>query len=245
MKKLSVLFIITVAMTVIGISPCRSQNNPVDISSEVDSVSYIIGKISGYSIIKQAKASMESWPVKGNYEALLSGLNDALKNPDDESFFGFDTESAGDYINNFFQTMSEKAANENNAAGEKFLTENKARSGVVTTESGLQYKIITEGTGPKPTIEDEVTVNYIGKSMDGTVFESTYDRGEPASIPLANVIRGWSEGLQLMSAGSKYILWIPADLGYGPNPPTPKIKPNDVLEFEIELLNIIETVVPN
>jgi FKBP-type peptidyl-prolyl cis-trans isomerases 1 len=241
MKKLSVLIIIAVAMTVIGITPCRSQNNnPVIVSSEVDSVSYIIGKISGYSIVKQAKTNMEAWPVKGNYDALLKGLSDALNNPDEESFLGFDTESAGEYINNFFQSMSEKAANENNAAAEKFLTENKGRDGVVTTESGLQYKILTEGTGPKPTEEDEVMVHYIGKSMDGTVFESTYDRGEPASIPLANVIRGWGEGLRLMSVGSKYLLWIPPDLGYGSNPPTPKIKPNDVLEFEIELLKINE-----
>ena len=241
MKKLSILFIIAVAMTMAGITPCSSQknnNNPVVLSSEVDSVCYIIGKVSGYSMIKQAKTSMESWPVKANYDALIAGLNDALKNPDDSLFFGNDVNGVGEFINNFFQTIAEKVADDNKAEGEKFLAENKTRDGVMTTESGLQYKIVTEGTGPKPNAEDEVTVHYTGKSLDGSVFDSSHDRGAPATFPLSNVIQGWTEGMQLMSAGSKFILWIPAELGYGANSPTPKIKPNSVLEFEIELIKI-------
>jgi len=243
MKKLSFLFIIAATMSVIGITPCTSQNNTsssVVLSSEIDSVCYIIGKASGYNMINQAKSSMESWPVKGNFDALIAGLSDALKNHDDDSFLGNDLESAGDFINNFFQSMTEISSEENKAESEKFLTENKTRADVKTTESGLQYKIITEGAGPKPTVDDYVTVHYIGRSMDGNTFESSYDRGEPSSFPLQNVIPGWTEGLQLMSVGSKFILWIPAELGYGANPPTPKIKPNTVLEFEIELLKIGE-----
>ena len=241
MKKLSILFIIAIAMTVVGITPCSSQknNNPVVLSSGIDSVCYVIGKVSGYSMIKQAKTSMESWPVKGNYDALIAGLSDALKNPDDSLFLGNDVDGVGEFINNFFQTMTEIAADNNKAEGEKFLAENKTQNGVITTESGLQYKILTEGTGPKPKAEDEVTVHYTGKSLDGTVFDSSYDRGNPATFPLSNVIQGWTEGMQLMPVGSKFILWIPAELGYGANTPTPKIKPNAVLEFEIELLNIV------
>ena len=243
MKKISILFIIAASMSVIGITPCTSQNNnssSVILSSEIDSVCYIIGKASGYNMINQAKSSMEAWPVKGNYDALIAGLRDALKNPDDDSFLGNDLESAGDFINNFFQSMTEISSEENKAESEKFLAENKTRADVITTESGLQYKILIEGTGPKPSVEDYVTVHYIGRSPDGNAFESSYDRGEPASFPLHNVIQGWTVGLQLMPVGSKFILWIPSELGYGANPPSPKIKPNSVLEFEIELLKIGE-----
>ena len=136
--------------------------------------------------------------------------------------------------------MAEKAAEENKVKGETFLAENKTKSGVTTTESGLQYKVITEGTGEKPSADDQVTVHYQGKFVDGTVFDSSYERGEPMTFPLGGVIRGWTEGLQLMPVGSKYILWIPAELGYGMQPPSPTIPPNSMLEFEVELLEIVK-----
>ena len=109
----------------------------------------------------------------------------------------------------------------------------------MTTESGLQYKIITEGTGAKPKLEDEVKVHYSGKLLDGSVFDNSYERGEPVSFSLVNVIPGWTEGLQLMHVGSRFILWIPSELGYGERPPSQDIKPNSLLEFEIELLEIV------
>lgn len=130
-----------------------------------------------------------------------------------------------------------KIAEENAAAGAKFLEENKAKEGVTTTESGLQYRVITEGSGAKPTATDTVTVHYSGKLLDGTEFDSSYSRNEPAVFGLNSVIPGWTEGLQLMSEGSKWELVIPSDLAYGPGANGP-IPPNSVLVFEVELLEV-------
>lgn len=134
------------------------------------------------------------------------------------------------------QKEMEMAAEKNKADGEKFLAENAEKEGVVTLESGLQYKEITAGTGPKPTAEDTVTVHYRGTLIDGTEFDSSYARNEPATFPLQNVIPGWTEGLQYMSEGSKYELYIPSDLAYGPGGSGPIIGPNSTLVFEVELL---------
>jgi FKBP-type peptidyl-prolyl cis-trans isomerase FkpA/FKBP-type peptidyl-prolyl cis-trans isomerase FklB len=144
------------------------------------------------------------------------------------------------YVQNYFQQVQTKVADIALAEGQKFLDGNKGKAGVITTESGLQYKVITEGKGPKPALEDTVQVHYTGKLLDGTTFDSSVDRGEPVTFPLNGVIHGWSEGVQLMPKGSKYILWIPANLGYGANPPSQDIKPNSTLEFEVELLDIIK-----
>jgi len=130
-----------------------------------------------------------------------------------------------------------KIAEENAAAGAKFLEENKAKEGVTTTESGLQYRVITEGSGAKPKATDTVTVHYSGKLLDGTEFDSSYARNEPAVFGLNSVIPGWTEGLQLMSEGSKWELVIPSDLAYGPGANGP-IPPNSVLVFEVELLEV-------
>jgi FKBP-type peptidyl-prolyl cis-trans isomerase FkpA len=130
-----------------------------------------------------------------------------------------------------------KIAAENAAEGAKFLEENKAKEGVTTTESGLQYRVITEGSGAKPTATDTVTVHYSGKLLDGTEFDSSYARNEPAVFGLNSVIPGWTEGLQLMSEGSKWELVIPSDLAYGPGANGP-IPPNSVLVFEVELLEV-------
>ena len=123
--------------------------------------------------------------------------------------------------------------------GEKFLAENGKKQGVVTTASGLQYQVLTEGKGAKPGATDGVKVNYKGTLLDGKEFDSSYKRGEPAVLPLQGVIPGWAEGLQLMPVGSKYKFWIPAKLAYGEQAP-PMIGPNQVLEFEVELLEIVK-----
>jgi FKBP-type peptidyl-prolyl cis-trans isomerase len=127
----------------------------------------------------------------------------------------------------------------NQEKGDKFLTENGKKTGVVTTPSGLQYQVMTAGKGAKPTAADGVKVNYKGTLLDGKEFDSSYKRGEPAVLPLGGVIPGWSEGLQLMQVGSKYKFWIPAKLAYGEQAP-PMIGPNQVLEFEVELLDIVK-----
>jgi len=122
--------------------------------------------------------------------------------------------------------------------GKAFLARNKEKKGVVTTASGLQYEIIIEGTGAKPRLEDKVKTHYHGMLLDGTVFDSSVDRGEPATFPIEGVIKGWQEGIPLMSVGAKYRFYIPQELAYGMRSPTPKISAGSTLIFEVELLEI-------
>ena len=122
--------------------------------------------------------------------------------------------------------------------GEKWLADNAKKEGVKTTDSGLQYKVLKEGTGPQPTAADTVTVHYVGKLIDGKEFDSSVKRGQPATFPLGNVVKGWTEGLQLMKVGGKYELYIPYELAYGPQGRPPTIPPYATLVFEIELLSI-------
>lgn len=131
----------------------------------------------------------------------------------------------------------EKAEN-NLKAGEAFLEENKSKEGVVTLPSGLQYLVLTEGTGAKPTAANRVTCHYHGTLIDGRIFDSSVQRGQPATFPLNQVIAGWTEGLQLMGVGSKYRFFIPSGLGYGNRQVGSDIGPNSVLIFDVELLGI-------
>jgi FKBP-type peptidyl-prolyl cis-trans isomerase FklB len=126
----------------------------------------------------------------------------------------------------------------NKKAGEDFLAANKTKDGIVTLPSGLQYKILTAGTGPKPTLTDSVVCNYKGTLLDGTEFDSSFKRGQPATFPVGQVIKGWTEALQLMPVGSKWQLFIPSDMAYGPRGSGPTIGPNSTLIFEVELISI-------
>lgn len=136
-----------------------------------------------------------------------------------------------------FNMKADKAAS-NLKAGEGFLAANKDKPGVVTLPSGLQYEVMTEGTGAKPTADNTVTCHYHGTLIDGTMFDSSVKRGTPASFPLNAVIKGWTEGLQLMGVGSKWRFFIPPHLGYGDRQVGPTIGPNSTLVFEVELLGI-------
>lgn len=122
--------------------------------------------------------------------------------------------------------------------GEQFLAENKERDGIITTESGLQYEILNEGKGAQPTIEDKVKVHYHGTLLDGSVFDSSVDRGEPAVFPVGGVIRGWQEGIPLMKEGARYRFYIPQELAYGINPPSPSIPAGALLIFDVELFEV-------
>ncbi len=135
-------------------------------------------------------------------------------------------------------------SDKNKADGEKFLSENKAKPGVITLPSGLQYKVVTEGKGPKPGTNDMVVTHYRGTLLDGTEFDSSYARGNPATFGLTGVIKGWREALQLMPVGSKWELYIPSDLAYGPQGSPPKIGPNAALKFEVELQEIKAPAAP-
>ena len=130
------------------------------------------------------------------------------------------------------------AGDANKKEGDEFLAQNKTKEGVVTLPSGLQYKILKEGTGPKPSASDSVVCNYKGTLIDNTEFDSSYKRGQPATFPVGQVIKGWTEVLQLMPVGSKWQVFVPSDLAYGPRAPGGAIGPNSTLIFEIELLSI-------
>lgn len=142
------------------------------------------------------------------------------------------------------QAAAAAAAAENAAAGKAFLDENGKREGVTTTESGLQYEVLTAAEGDKPAAADTVKVHYHGTLTDGTVFDSSVDRGQPIDFPLNGVIKGWTEGVQLMSVGSKFKFTIPSDLAYGERGSPPKIGPGATLVFEVELLEITKAEAP-
>jgi FKBP-type peptidyl-prolyl cis-trans isomerase FklB len=136
-----------------------------------------------------------------------------------------------------FQLKNEKAA-ANLKAGQEFLEANQKKAGVIALPSGLQYEVITEGTGAKPQVSNKVTCHYHGTLIDGTVFDSSVQRGQPATFPLSAVIKGWTEGVQLMTLGSKWRFFIPPQLGYGDRQVSAQIGPNSTLVFEVELLGI-------
>ena len=172
-----------------------------------------------------------------NKSNFLAGFADALQKKAQTS-----TQAANDYVSTYVKELRSKQLEEqfgeNKAAGEKFLAENAKKEGVVTTESGLQYKIIKAGKGEIPTKESTVKVHYKGTLIDGTEFDSSYSRKEPAKFGVTNVIKGWTEALQLMPIGSKWELYIPQELAYGERQSGSHIKPFSALVFEVELLEI-------
>ena len=169
--------------------------------------------------------------LETNYDLIKQGFINGLYNYTEQ----FDRQSAGQYVDQVIARLKYGEAKE---AGEKFLQENKLRDGVKETESGLQYEVLKEGKGKKPTAESTVKVHYEGTLIDGTVFDSSYQRGEPIEFALSGVIKGWTEGLQLMSVGSKYKLYIPYELGYGERGAGQSIPPFATLIFTVELLEV-------
>ena len=149
-------------------------------------------------------------------------------------------EEAQTLINEYLQNLEEEMTKAAREAGEKFLEENKKNEGVKVTASGLQYVVEKEGEGAQPTATDEVTVHYTGKLLNGQVFDSSVQRGEPATFPLNRVIPGWTEGVQLMKEGAKYTFFIPSDLAYGPHGIPNAIPPHSTLIFEVELIKVIK-----
>jgi len=209
------------------------------LKTQKDKVSYALGANLGMNLHKQS--------VDVDTAIVLRGLKDALGGgklllTDDEARATL-TQLQTDLRNKQMEKMKE-AADLNKKAGTEFLEANKAKEGVVTLPSGLQYKILTEGTGPKPTATDTVSCNYRGTLLDGTEFDSSYKHGQPASFPVTGVIKGWTEALQLMPVGSKWQLFVPSELAYGDRGADPRsgIGPSATLIFEVELLSIQEKV---
>jgi FKBP-type peptidyl-prolyl cis-trans isomerase len=180
-------------------------------------------------------------PVKLNIDEVLSGLKATYTGQKAR----ISPEESHKLLSAYFKKVQAKqaAANQkmgqlNIKAGKEFLEANAKKPGVITTESGLQYKVLKKGAGAKPKAGSKVEVHYKGTLLDGTVFDSSYKRGRPITFPLKGVIKGWVEGLQLMNVGSKYILYVPSDLAYGKRAMGSKITPNSTLIFEVELLSI-------
>jgi FKBP-type peptidyl-prolyl cis-trans isomerase FklB len=200
--------------------------------TKVDSVSYLVGMNIGASVMKDFS--------EVNVNLLIKGLQDAMTN---QAPMCSDPGNA--MLNNFFQQKQQamQAQEEmNNLAykpiGEEFLAKNAKKSGVKVTASGLQYEVLKEGKGPHPTATSKVKVHYHGTTPEGVVFDSSVERGEPISFGLDQVIKGWTEGVQLMKAGAKYRFYIPQELAYGPSSPSPTIKAYMPLIFEVELIEI-------
>ncbi|CAH0996508.1 Outer membrane protein MIP [Emticicia aquatica] len=193
----------------------------------VDSISYAIGmNIAG---------NLKQQNLKVNSEMMAKAIDQVLNGQPT----WMEANAANVYIQSYFQNESMKKGAANLKVGEKFLAENKTKAGVVTLPSGLQYQIMKEASGAKPASSDKVRVHYHGTLIDGSVFDSSVERGQPAEFGVTQVIQGWVEALQLMPVGSKWKLFIPANLAYGPQGP-PSIGPNQVLIFEVELLDIVK-----
>lgn len=198
--------------------------------SDMDRFSYAFGMLVGANL----KASGMN-PEDISREELLRGLKASLG----EGKADMDMQAAQALINNTIQQKEKASKTINMDAGKKFLAENKKRPNVKTTGTGLQYEVVKEGNGPKPTLQDKVKVHYHGTLIDGTIFDSSVERAKPISFQLSGVIQGWQEGLQLMSVGSTYKFYIPSNLGYGTSP-AGKIPANSTLIFQVELLGINE-----
>ena len=174
----------------------------------------------------------------GVKELDVTSFSDAVKAAFNGEKTAITPEEAQKIINEYLTELQEKAPKMAREAGEKFLNENKGKENVQVTSSGLQYIVEKEGEGAQPSAEDEVTVHYTGKLLDGTVFDSSVNRGEPATFPLNRVIPGWTEGLQLMKEGGKTVFFIPSDLAYGAQGVPNAIPPHSVLIFEVELIKV-------
>jgi FKBP-type peptidyl-prolyl cis-trans isomerase FklB len=227
-------FIITFALVLAG-SPLFGQEKSPELKTDIDKVSYSIGLQVGFNFVKQNEA-LKKQNVQINIDAMIDGVKDAVAGKPK-----LNTDQVRQVLTGFEKDMTQKvqaSAQKNKTEGEKFLAENKKKEGVKTTASGLQYKVMKEGNGAQPKESDVVTVNYRGTLIDGTEFDSSYKRGQPATFPLNGVIKGWTEGLQLMKVGSKYQLFVPANLAYGERQMGPDIGPDATLIFEVELLDV-------
>jgi FKBP-type peptidyl-prolyl cis-trans isomerase len=235
MKLRSIIYASALVLTV-GVAGCQnsSTKGETKLISKNDSVSYALGVLIGENNKQQMKDAPGVDQL--NKDILIAAFTTAFKGDSVQ----IKAAKANGIIQAFFAKVSSEEGSKNLKAGTEFLAANKSKSGVVTLPSGLQYEIIKAGTGPKPTAEDQVKCHYHGTTIEGKVFDSSVDRGEPATFPVNRVIPGWTEALQLMPVGSKWKLFIPAALAYGEKGAGADIKPNSTLIFEVELLEIIK-----
>jgi FKBP-type peptidyl-prolyl cis-trans isomerase len=204
----------------------QSNNQVKDMTDQKDSLSYALGVLMGSSL-KGQDMDLDQATFSAAFSAAVKGEELLM-----------DEETANGFFQEYQQELAGKASAENKKKGEEFLAENSKRSEVTTTASGLQYEVLQDGTGETPIATDQVTVHYTGKLLNGEVFDSSVERGEPATFGLNQVIRGWTEGVQLMKEGAKYRFFIPAELAYGDRGAGPTIGPGSTLIFDVELIKV-------
>lgn len=232
------LIVLTFAAALVTACSNSYESATPDITDRNDSLHYSFGYLQGANLANQGIDDIDM----NNY---VAGFMTAMDEADSSIINDGDMQAL---IQSYFQELQMRQMEERAAAadvnieqGQAFLEENLQNSDVTETESGLQYRVLEEGDGPSPEATDRVRVHYEGSLINDEVFDSSYDRGEPVTFPLNQVIPGWTEGVQLMNVGSKYQFFIPADLAYGNNPPQGSIiEPGSVLIFEVELLEIVE-----
>jgi len=222
-----IFVVITVIILTTGFSGCKAKDSKADPSG-------VIGKEPSYALGMNFGSSLKEGNIYPDWDEFLQGMKDYLYDNKPR----YTMEEASRIFYEAYNANVEKREEATRQAGIDFLEENKKKTGIITTESGLQYEVLTPGDGPKPLPVDTVRVHYKGTLLDGTEFDSSYSRGEPIEFPLNGVIPGWTEGLQLMNTGAKYRLFIPSDLGYGSTGAGQHIPPNSTLIFEVELLDI-------
>ena len=199
-----------------------------DLTNKVDSVSYSLGLMLGKNIKKDGIK-------KVNYDLIAKGMEDMMQ---DDGDYKITRQAAKIYYTNYMTSLKEEKTKAARADGEAYLLKNALKKGVITTASGLQYEVMNQGDGPMPTAKDKVEVHYHGMLIDGTVFDSSVDRGKTISFPVMGVIKGWQEALQLMHVGDKLKLTIPQSLAYGNRGAGASIPPYSTLIFEVELFGI-------
>ncbi len=242
MKKITTLALTTLASTLLLATGCSTNNGNQETAvqsvsiTEQSTANEKVGYSLGYMMAegnKEAVGDLNLDTFEQGFRDGYEGNESALTQEQmQEVLIAYQQEQEEKFV----QDMQAQAV-ENQAEGEAFLAANAQKPGVQVTDSGLQYKVITPGTGQSPTATDVVEVNYEGKLIDGTVFDSSYERGQPVEFPLNQVIAGWTEGLQLMKEGAKYEFYIPADIAYG-EAGNAGIEPNSTLIFTVELLDV-------
>jgi FKBP-type peptidyl-prolyl cis-trans isomerase FklB len=222
-KNAGIILLIIVALQACNMGSYKAAK----IETKADSASYMLGLSVGHSIKAQDIPDI-------NPSLIAKGIDEVLHNDSSVS-----EKAISEFLNNYFKEIYEKKSVKSKEEGVAFLEANKKKDGVQVTASGLQYKVITEGTGKTPIGHDKVKCHYKGTLINGDKFDSSYDRGQPAEFSLQGMIPGFTEGLQLMKEGGKYELVIPSELAYGPQGASQKIGPYSVLIFEVELLEVI------
>jgi len=226
MKKL-ILIIVLVGFVSFHSLQAQDKSKAI-LTNEIDSLSYSLGLLIGNNLFVQGVEEIHP-------EIYQIGLEDGFSsNPLNMTF-----EQANLFVQNYFEEKMKMKADENLKEGLAFLAENSKQEGVVVLNNGLQYKVLKAGEGPSPKTGDQVRVHYRGSLLDGSEFDSSYERGEPAVFGIDQVIKGWTEALQLMNTGSHWMLYIPPELAYGSQGAGDVIGPNSTLIFEVELLEII------